>query len=105
MLVGIDANARVGELQCDGIGPVAPAKENDNGARLREFLCETGLIAVNTFFDAGTTWTSSFGTTARIDYVLSSRKLFDRTSCCSTCKEIDLATAIRDDHTSSACRL
>ena len=100
VLVGIDANARVGELQCDGIGSVAPAKENDNGTRLREFLCETGLAAVNTFYDAGTTWTSSYGTTARIDYVLSSSKLFDRTSYCSTCKEIDLATAIRDDHTS-----
>ena len=100
VLVGIDANARVGEKECPGIGVVEPARENQNGARLREFLCETGLVAVNTYFSAGSTWTSPFGTTARIDYVLASRRLFERTSCCSTCKDIDLATAIRDDHTS-----
>jgi exonuclease III len=98
VLIGIDANARVGELQCEGIGNVAPEDENDNGARLREFLCESGLIAINTFHDAGTTWTSSFGTKTRIDYVLASQNLFELVSNCSTCHDIDLATAVRDDH-------
>jgi hypothetical protein len=100
VLVGIDANARVGELQCDGIGSKATEHENNNGARLREFLGESGLVAINTHFDAGATWTSSYGTTTRIDYVLSSRRLFERITCCSTCDDIDLATAIRDDHKS-----
>jgi hypothetical protein len=100
VLIGIDANARVGEIQCPGIGGEQPEKENDNGGRLREFVHEAGLIAVNSFYSAGTTWTSSYGTTARIDYVLCSGKLYERAASCRTCPEIDLATAIRDDHTS-----
>ena len=98
VMIGIDANARVGELQCDGIGGVAPETENANGARLREFLCETRLVAINTFHNAGTTWTSSHGTKSRIDYVLASQTLVPLVSHCATCANVDLATAVKDDH-------
>ena len=99
VLVGIDANARIGEIVGPGIGHAEPSCENQNGSRLRELLHECELTAVNTHFDAGATWTSSFGTTARIDYTLASSRLFGRTASCSTRSDIDLATAIRDDHT------
>ena len=102
VMIGIDANARVGELQCDWIGGVAPEAENNNGARLREFLCEVELVAVNTFHDAGTTWTSTYGTKTRIDYVLTTQKLATLVSRCTTCTDIDLATAVKDDHTALA---
>ena len=65
-----DANARVGSVQSSWIGPMSPEKENQNGRQLHQMLEEFDQIASNTFFlQGGSSWTSSTGAQARIDYV------------------------------------
>ena len=51
----IDANARLGSTASDCFGPFGAEKENDNGGRLRRLLALTGMIALDTFADAGCT--------------------------------------------------
>ena len=64
-----DANA-VGSVQSTWIGPMRPEKENQNGRQLHQMLEEFDQIASNTFFlQGGSSWTSSTGAKARIDYV------------------------------------
>ena len=53
---------------------------------------------MNTFHDAGPTWTGSSGRRSRIDYICMCTALSNFVRECSVCDEIDLATALRDDH-------
>ena len=65
-----DANARVGSVQSSWIGPMRPEKENQHGRQLHQMLEEFDQIASNTFFSqGGSSWTSSTGAQAKIDYV------------------------------------
>ena len=50
LLIGIDANARVGSVPSSMIGDQQPAGENTNGFVLRTFAEEAGLRLCNTFF-------------------------------------------------------
>ena len=65
----IDANARVGSVQSEAIGPAQPEPETDNGQRLRLLLDAHGLHACNTYAKAGSTWSGTRGHESRIDYV------------------------------------
>ena len=95
LVVGIDANARVGSAASPHIGHAAPDVENDNGACLRHFLDQLELFAHNTFVDAGHTWTSGHGTTSRIDFMCASCMPSAPARVLDT---IELATSAREDH-------
>jgi hypothetical protein len=95
MVVGIDANARVGSIMSPYIGALEVDPENDNGACLRYFLDQLELYAHNTFVKAGHTWTSGHGTTARIDYICTS--VMPPAPAC-VLDTIELATSAREDH-------
>ena len=56
MRVAIDANGRAGSARSPRIGDVEPAQEDENGARLRSFLDDLSLFAVNTFWARRPTW-------------------------------------------------
>jgi hypothetical protein len=98
VLLGIDANAHVGSTPSVASGIIESQEENDNGAALRSTAEEHGLRILNTFFAAGPTWTGSGGHRSRIDYLVTSDKLFDYAVGCWVCSGIDLATSLRDDH-------
>eukprot|EP00973_Karenia_brevis_P073077 10149501-Karenia_brevis.AAC.1 len=55
-------------------------------------------MAINTFFNAGHTWTSSWGRKWRIDYVCSDAQLFQRAKRCNTDNNIDLTLGRVSDH-------
>jgi exonuclease III len=59
IIVGIDANSRVGSVQSPCIGNVDPDVENDNGSLFRQHIQASDLRAVNTWHPVGRTWTSS----------------------------------------------
>eukprot|EP00973_Karenia_brevis_P053477 7431373-Karenia_brevis.AAC.1 len=105
IILGIDANARVGSVKSKSIGLSAPNKENDNGERFRIYLEAVDLYAINTFSDAGNTWVSSFGTESRIDYISSSVSPFTNPNSAEVLRSIELATAEREDHRVLACRM
>ena len=93
-----DMNARVGSVPSRSIGQEQSDKENNNGSLWRRFLEHFGLVAVNTFFPAGRTWTSGNLTTARLDYVgLDVRSLANVTHC-HVADDIDLTLNEWDDH-------
>jgi hypothetical protein len=98
VFLGIDANGRTGSIVSDGIGELNPSEENDNGFSLRTMLSECSLAATNTFYNAGATWCSAFGTESRVDYIVSSSCFMGYVMRCSVVPQIDLATRIRDDH-------
>jgi exonuclease III len=58
MIVLIDANARLGELQSDAVGPQEPDGENNNGQRCHEYTRTQNLCLANTFVKGagGPTW-------------------------------------------------
>ena len=94
----VDANARCGSVASPFIGNVGVEVENTNGEWFRYGLEELSLHALNTYYDAGTTWTGSRGHTSRIDYIGVDSHLFSCCTGCSVNKDIDLSTAERDDH-------
>ena len=98
-----DLNARIGSTPSPAFGLCEASLENSNGSELRMTCEEHGLAAVNSFWAAGHTWTSSYGTTARIDYVLCSRRVLCKVAHCTVLSGIDLATAERDDHRVLSC--
>jgi len=94
----IDANARVGSVLCEAVGAIDANIENNNGSRLRQSLSSSSLFAVNTFHSAGHTWTSSFGTKHRIDYVCLPSSMAHSITQCKVSDEIDLSTSEKEDH-------
>ena len=97
-LLLVDANAHVGSIPSPSIGKCVVQAENENGASLRATTEETSVVLVNTFFDAGPTWTGSTGKQSRIDYVGVSTKLKACIARCFIAEDIYLATGERDDH-------
>ena len=98
VLLCIDANARFGSVPSAYVGDTAPNCENDNGGRFRRFLEESALYALNTFYDAGHTWVSSFGNATRIDYIASSVRPGPDVHFIEVLGDIELATSDREDH-------
>ena len=98
ILMGIDANARTGSVRCDAIGPCEPSDENENGGLFRATLSTYSLAAINTHHEAGFTWTGSRGHRARIDYMCAPVSFLPFVTTCRAVDEVDLATAVRDDH-------
>ena len=98
LYLAIDANARVGSFVSASVGCAEAVKENANGELFRLFLQEFSLVAVNTFHQAGYTWRSAWGPTARIDYVvIPSRHLADVIQC-DVPKDVDLTLGRDEDH-------
>ena len=93
-----DANARVGSVRALEIGPCEPEIENLAGELFRQFLASHAMYAANTLCDAGHTWTGTRGHVSRIDYVMLSEGLYHVMSGSRVADEIDLSTAVRDDH-------
>ena len=99
IIVGIDANAQVGQYPGDSIGEHAADRETPNGELLRAF-CEThALCAPATFLgpegccrrvDAQSyTWVSPAGERYRIDYVLLPRSLLPAVQSCDVLHDFD----------------
>ena len=99
-----DANARVGSLQISSIGPMRPEKENQNGRQLHEMLEEFDQIASNTFFlQGGSSWASSTGAQARIDYVAIPRQWASSLVVAGTHGEIVLGSGDFTDRKGGLC--
>ena len=94
----IDANGRVGSTPSHVLGPSYAETENPNGCSLRVFAEDHGLALNNTWGTSGPTWTSTFGTRARIDYVLSTAELSHRRRWCEPLPSIDLTLNAKQDH-------
>ena len=67
--IRIDADGRVGSVCSAAVGGCEPDAENENGKFLRSCLTIRNLADVNTFHQAGPTWTGSRGHGHRIDYI------------------------------------
>ena len=103
--MGIDANAHLGSVPSPALGQCEAQDENHNGASLRATAEEHDLSVVNSFHNAGPTWTSSYNLKSRIDYLCVSQAMLRCVQECHTDTSIDLATAVRDDHTVLLARL
>ena len=90
--LGTEANAHVGSVPSTALGSEETQEENENGAALRSTAKENGLLVLNTFFQAGTTWTGSGGHRSRIDYLCVSPQLKTIANRCWVSLDIDLAT-------------
>ena len=87
----LDANARVGGTKSLKIGPAHCVHENDNGSRVRRFAEDYGFTVSSTFFqEVDFTWTSTYGTRARIDHVLTKDEHHDCVKKCWSEHGIDL---------------
>ena len=91
--VCMDANATVGSVVCDSIGPVAPAQKSDNGMSFRSVLSSHHLAAVNTFVDGSPTWTDP-----RIDYIAIPTVLVPAVQECRVDQDINLSPMVSADH-------
>ena len=99
-----DMNAKLGSITSQSVGACGSEEENDNGSRTRLFLQCQGLCAVNTMCvsGCGPTWTGSRGHKARLDYIGLSMSMLPNVRACYVDKSIDLATAMREDHSAVA---
>ncbi|CAK0788322.1 unnamed protein product, partial [Prorocentrum cordatum] len=97
VLAGLDANGRV-QGHGDAIGPCEPEPFTDNGNRLLSRLVACSLMAANTFYEAGYTWRSKHGTTARIDYTLLDIDLFSSLVESRVLPETVLSYTPTEDH-------
>jgi len=97
-MVFVDANARVGSVKSEGIGIEQPDKETCSGEMFRLFLKRTGTAAINTFFPAGHTWTSTRMTTSRIDYIVLPLQSLSAVKDCYAGGDIDLTMDDTVDH-------
>ena len=70
LMVMVGANARVGTTVSEAIGPNECEKENDTGVFMRIYLESVGLLAANTFADAGWTWRAAQGKTTRTYFIM-----------------------------------
>ena len=99
LVVLIDANARLGSLHSQHIGPFYREPQNGNGELLHRFLKDTDVSAASTFCEkSGPTWRSSKGTQHRIDYVLLPCSWMGRLHDASTHYGVNLQLAERVDH-------
>ena len=104
----LDANGKVGSHECSAIGSYAAEKENDNGLMLREALMEFDMFLPATFGECAEeendqwTWTSTVGTTHRLDYVALSDNFRNNDVRAFVETSVDLAT-VRPDHRLVAC--
>ena len=104
----LDANGKVGSDECNAVGSYAAEKENDNGLRLREALLEFDMFLPATFGECAEeetdqwTWTSTVGTTHRLDYGALSDNLRSNGVRSFVETSVDLAT-VRPDHRLVAC--
>ena len=70
--VGIDSNGKVGSTPSPSVGSAEPDVENANGFALRSIADASGVCLLNTYTDAGPTWTGSRGHRSRIDFLATS---------------------------------
>ena len=104
----LDANGKVGSDECNAVGSYAAEKENDNGLMLREALLEFDMFLPATFGECAEeetdqwTWTSTVGTTHRLDYGALSDNLRSNGVRSFVETSVDLAT-VRPDHRLVAC--
>lgn len=94
----IDANARTGSNLSASIDPCHPATEDDNGCRLRLFLDECQMAALNTFSGGGNTWTSPSGHSSRIDYVCTSRWVLPYVTAVNVINNLHISPSDLTDH-------
>ena len=94
---------KLGRTNCSAIGSYAAEKENDNGLMLREALMESDMFLPATFGKCVEeendqwTWTSTVGTTHRLDYVAVSDNFRNNDVSAFVETSVDLAT-MRPDH-------
>ena len=92
------ANATVGSVVRDSIGPIAPLQESDNGMCLRSVLSSHRMAAANTFIDGSPTWTDARGHSKRIDFIAIPSVLVPSVKVCRVDHDIDLSPMVRTDH-------
>ena len=75
LIIGSDANARIGSIQSHSIGPANQDEEHEGGTLLHDALQTLQLWAPATIQrqNDATTWRSAAGTHSRIDYLLISQ--------------------------------
>ena len=94
----IDANARVGSIPSTRLGPFDVESENFPGFAFRGFLETTGMVAFNTFYSCGKTWSQWDGTEHRLDYIGLSDDLAATASIAYIDDRVDLPPGARRDH-------
>ena len=97
-LICVDANATVGSVVCDSIGPVAPLQESENGTFLRSLLSSHRLVAFDTFIDGSPTRIDALGHARRIDYIAIPIVLVPSVKECLVDRNINLSPAFRADY-------
>ena len=97
-----DFNAKIGPMTSFSCGSVGAEVETGSGSMLRNFADEHSFKLLNTFrCDSPriTTWADNNGGHHRLDYVISDAVTSESLSKLWVVDEIDLSTAVREDHT------
>ena len=97
-VVALDANARVQSSSSFAIGAFGGDRDSSNGTRFRVFLEASGLHAIDTQFDAGWTWKSTFGTVSKIDYVCADATWAAFAQSAEACDDVPLQFGPDEDH-------
>ena len=105
IVLGIDANAVVGNVASESVGAVNASNESLIGMMLRRMCQAHNLKLVNTFMDGAPTWASSAGCGRRIDFIAVSRSHFEAVTGCWVDRSTVSAPGGRDDHWVLAVRL
>ena len=99
-LLLVDANARVGEVCTDAVGPHQQEPENAAGSIFHDFLLSAGAFLPATFPEfqegPGVTWLQTQGTPHRIDYVAVPSSWKD--DVCTKVLEGFEALQLKEDH-------
>ena len=85
-------------MTCNNIGVAGVEKETDSGQVYRIMLNRTSMCTVNTLWDAGWTWQSTWMTTSRIDFVCCDVACGDKVLDCRVVDEVDLTIDASVDH-------
>ena len=100
LIVLVDANARVGSLPSNVLGPAGAEEENIAGECFHQWLFDNNLLLPQTFEQHHqgdhTTWTHSSGSTARLDYIAIDSTL-QHPEMRTRIANVDLSTQ-REDH-------
>ena len=97
-----DFNAKIGPMNSFSCGSVGSEVETESGSMLRDFADEHSFKLLNTFrcdSSRTTTWADNNGGQHRLDYVISDAVTSESLSKLWVVDEIDLSTAVREDHT------
>ena len=97
-----DFNAKLGPRSSFSCGAVGAETETESGMMLRDFADEHRFKLLNTFrcdSPRTTTWADNNGGHHRLDYVISDAVTSESLSKLWVVDEIDLSTAVREDHT------